>query len=308
MDPVMAPAMSGDQAAELRELVSERKAASVQARISGMASVSVISGKGGVGKSNVAVNLALAAAELGQKVAILDGDLGLASIDILFGIMPKYNLSHVLKGEKELSEILCGVSENVWLIPGGAGLQELADIDEQRQQWIISRLGLLEREIDLLVLDVSAGIHKNVLSFAIASDVSVLVTTPEPTAIRDAYSVLKTLCQATAGDIDITLVVNMAVDDKEASSVADRIMSASQQFLEYDVDYLGPVLWDQRVRDSVKQRKPVLLAPEGAVSAQCFREIAKKLLAEQADGSEQSPGAGSFLGRLAKIMLRKVTR
>lgn len=305
MNPVIMPAMGIDQAAELRELMMGRRASVQQARISGMASVSVLSGKGGVGKSNVAVNLALAAAELGRKTAILDADLGLASVDILFGIMPKFNLGHVLRGEKELSEILCEVAENVRLIPGGAGLQELADIDEQRQQWMIGRLGLLENEIDLLILDVSAGIHKNVLSFAMASDLSILVTTPEPTAIRDAYSVLKSLCQTTGGEIDAALVVNMATDEKEASIVADRIMSATQQFLNYNVEYLGAVLWDQKIRESVKNRKPVLLAHSDAVSAQCFRKMAKKLLTGHDETMQDRLMSGSFIGRLARLMSRK---
>ena len=124
-------------------------------------------------------------------MAVLDADLGLANIDILFGVIPKYNLGHVLRGEKELSDIVLNVSEKVFIIPGGAGLRELADLDEQQQSWVIGRLSVLEDDIDMLLLDTSAGIHKNVLSFAVASDLTLLVTTPEPTSIRDCYSVLK---------------------------------------------------------------------------------------------------------------------
>ncbi|MDL2264573.1 MinD/ParA family protein [Synergistaceae bacterium OttesenSCG-928-I11] len=273
-----------------------------------MRSIAVLSGKGGVGKSNVAVNAALALAEMGLRVAVLDADLGLANIDILFGVVPKFNLGHVLKGEKELADILFKVSENVFIIPGGAGLQELADLDEQRQLWIIERLGFLENDIDLLILDTSAGIHKNVLSFATSADMSVLLTTPEPTAIRDAYSVLKSLCQATEGSVNIGLVVNMAADEKEASLVADRIVSAAEQFLNYKVRYLGCILWDQMLREAVKNRKPLLLSGGESVSIPYFKALAEKLSDPQGGKKNKSLREDSFLRRLARQMRKKGIR
>ncbi|MDR3076599.1 MAG: MinD/ParA family protein, partial [Synergistaceae bacterium] len=263
MNPVIMPAMPthlNDQATVLRELVSGRKDnARIRERITGVRSIAVLSGKGGVGKSNVAVNLALALAEKGLNVALLDADLGLANIDILFGVVPKFNLGHVLRGEKELSEIIFKVDERVSIIPGGVGLRELADLDEQRQSWIISRLSMLDDDADLLILDTSAGIHKNVLSFSMASDLTLIITTPEPTAIRDSYSVLKSLCQATGGDINVGLVVNMASDEREAFLVAERIISAGEQFLDFKAPYFGCVVWDAELRESVKKRRPLLL-------------------------------------------------
>jgi flagellar biosynthesis protein FlhG len=291
----------------LRELVSGKKDAS-GVKIAGMRSIAILSGKGGVGKSNVAVNAALALAETGLRVAVLDADLGLANIDILFGVIPKFNLGHVLKGEKELADILFKVSENVFIIPGGMGLQELADIDEQRQQGIIERLEFLEDGIDLLILDTSAGIHRNVLSFATSADMSVLLTTPEPTAIRDAYSVLKSLCQATGGRVDLRLVVNMAADEKEASLVADRIMSAAEQFLGYKVPYLGCVLWDQNLRDSVKNRKPLLLNGADSIAALGFRALAEKLSDQRGAGETKITREDTFLRRLARQMNKKGIR
>lgn len=291
-----APQAGNDQAAALRELVSGKGITTASAKITGVASFSVLSGKGGVGKSNIAVNLALALSEKGKRVAVVDADLGLASVDVLLGVMPKFNLGHVLRGEKEMSEIALRVTDNMFIIPGGAGLHELADLDEQRQDWMMSRLSFLEEDVDILVLDASAGIHKNVLSFARSSDMSILVTTPEPTSIRDAYSVLKSLCQTTEGDLDVGLIVNMAADENEARLVAERITSASTQFLSYDIEYLGHVFWDEKIREAVRKRRPYMLHYNDGEASSCFRSIADGLIERTEKGIGKN---GSFLERLA---------
>jgi flagellar biosynthesis protein FlhG len=306
MNPVIMPAMPAhvnDQATLLRELISDRKSSvRDQNRITGVRSIAVLSGKGGVGKSNMAVNLALALAEMGMRVSIMDADLGLANIDILFGVVPKYNLGHVMKGDKELSEIVFKVGERVSIIPGGAGLRELADIDEEGQLWMINRLSCLEDESDLLILDTSAGIHKNVLSFAMASDLSLLITTPEPTAIRDSYSTLKSLCQATERKIKIGLVVNMASDEKEGFLVAERIIAASEQFLDYNIPYFGCVILDAALRESVKKRKPLLLDDLESPSVPYFRELARKIFESSEEGRASGKRArrDTFLLRLLR--------
>lgn len=308
MNPVIMPPNVNDQATALRELVSDKKEAAVRPKIVGMKSIAVLSGKGGVGKSNLAVNLALALGDIGQRVGVLDADLGLANIDILFGVIPKFNLGHVMNNERELSEILFKVGDRVSIIPGGAGLQELADIDAQRQAWMIGRLSFLENDIDYLLLDTSAGIHKNVISFAMSADMVLLVSTPEPTAIRDAYSVLKSLCQATEGNINVGLVVNMAGDEKEGSLVADRILSAAEQFLHFKADYLGCVVWDPALREAVRKRKPLLLGDENAVSAPLFRALAAKvheMFGKSEPTGKFDPGGETFLQRLVRQMRKK---
>ncbi|MDR3331731.1 MAG: MinD/ParA family protein [Synergistaceae bacterium] len=309
MNPVIMPPMIGDQATALRELVLDRRIAGPGSKITGMKSIAILSGKGGVGKSNMAVNLGLAMAEMGLRVTILDADLGLANIDILFGVVPKFNIGHVLRGVKELSEILYKVGDLVSIIPGGAGLRELADLDDQRQSWMIDRLSVLEDETDVLLLDTSAGIHKNVLVFAMASDMSLLLTTPEPTAIRDSYSVLKSLCQTNGGDINAAIVVNMVADYHEAAMVSERIISTAEQFLNIKVPYMGCILWDSALREAVKRRRPLLLDDDSSVSAPCFRELAARII-EAPDGnfhrgveSEQY----SFLSRLVRQMGKKGT-
>ncbi|MDR0764576.1 MAG: MinD/ParA family protein [Synergistaceae bacterium] len=298
-----APAKYKDQATALRDLVSDKKdVLPPRDKTTGMMSIAVLSGKGGVGKSNVSVNLALALADKGLDIAILDADLGLANIDILFGVTPKFNLGHVMRGEKELSEVVLKVGERLSIIPGGVGLRDLAEMDEQSQSWMINRMSSLEEGTDLLIIDVSAGIHKNVLSFAMSADMVVLITTPEPTAIRDSYGVLKSLCQATNGAIRIGLLVNMASDVKEALLVAKRIISAGEQFLNFKTPYLGCVLWDLAIRESVKKRKPLLLNKAESVSSQYFRALAQKIyeLSEEEQLSEKTERRDTFLLRLLR--------
>jgi flagellar biosynthesis protein FlhG len=297
------PTKYNDQATVLRELMSDKKGAPLlKDKITGLRSIAILSGKGGVGKSNVAVNLALALADKGLNVALLDADLGLANIDILFGVTPKFNLGHVVRGEKEMSEVVFKVGERVSIIPGGAGLKELAELDEQSQSLMVNRLSFLEEETDLLIIDTSAGIHKNVLSFAMSSDMVMLITTPEPTAIRDSYGVLKSLCLSTNGAISIGLVVNMASDEKEAFFVAERITSASEQFLSFKVPYLGCVLWDAKIRESVKKRKPLLLHETESVSFPYFRALAQKIYESSEEGqlSKKPAKRDTFLLRLLR--------
>jgi flagellar biosynthesis protein FlhG len=314
MNPVIMPALPAkynDQATVLRELVSDKKnITALRGKSVGVSSIAILSGKGGVGKSNVAVNLALALAEMGLDVALLDADLGLANIDILFGVTPKFNLGHVVRGEKELSDVVFKVGERVSIIPGGVGLRDLVELDEQNQTLMISRLSFLEEEADMLIIDESAGIYKNVLSFAMSTDMVLLVTTPEPTAIRDSYGVLKNLCQATGGSININLLVNMASDEKEAFLVAERIISASEQFLNFKVPYLGCVPWDAEIREAVKKRKPLLLNGTESVSFPYFRALAQKIydLSEEGQSSQKQAKQDTFLLRLLRQKGNRVKR
>ena len=309
MNPIIMPPPAEDQAAALRDMVSEKKDPQ-PARIKGMRSVAILSGKGGVGKSNLAVNLALALAEQDYRVVLLDADLGLANIDVLFGVIPKFNLSHVMRGEKELPDILFKVGERISIIPGGAGLRELADLDEANQSWIIDRMSVLGDNADVLILDTGAGMHKNVLAFSMASDKTILVTTTEPTAIKDAYSVLKSLFYASRGEVDIGLVVNMASDERDAQIAASRICDASRQFLDFDIPYLGCILWDQAVREAVMKRRPLLLEPGDSSASAHFRRLTRRIFEPTLPPLEEreSDGFKQFLVRLAKQMTKKGTR
>ena len=237
-----------DQARELRRIVELHRQ---ETRNSGnLRTIAVLSGKGGVGKSNFSVNLACALAEQGRRVILLDADLGLANVDMLCGITAKYNLANLIDGSRGLDDILVQFSHNVWVLPGGSGIRELADLDESHLEALIEELGKLEDRADILLIDTGAGIHRGVLTFAMAADTAILITTPEPTSIRDAYGVLKALTTAPAGGglkNDIAFVVNMANSETEGQEVANRIRMAANQFLGISVNYMGCILKDDLV-------------------------------------------------------------
>jgi len=190
------------------------------------------------------------------------------------------------------------------VLPGGPGVQEMADLDESGQALLIEKIGNLEGEADLLVIDTGAGIHRSVLSFAMAADTTLLITTPEPTSVRDAYGVLKALALATKSRIDVSLVVNMAKNDREATEVAERIQLAADQFLRLPVANAGYILRDDTVLDAVRFRKPFIIgAPQGN-AARCIRKIAKTFSPDtfEADPVPTGRGMKSFFLRLVRSL------
>ena len=289
----------GDQAKDLRRIVAmQRRPAG---RLTGLRSLAVLSGKGGVGKSNISVNLSLAMAGRGKRVVLLDADLGMANVDLLCGLSPRFNLAHVIRGQKQVRDILLPLGENLSVLPGGPGVRELADLDEEALLNLIDSMSILEGLADVLVIDTGAGIHRNTISFGAASDTVLLVTTPEPTSIRDAYGVLKALVSATAGKTEVTVVVNMAASPEEGRDVADRIRSAASQFLGLSPAFGGTVLRDETVALSVKRRTPFLSAYPDSDASRCIRSVAGRILG-LGDEQEPPPGRGvkSFFFRLAR--------
>ena len=288
-----------DQARELRRMVDlHRRPARA---LSGLRSLAVLSGKGGVGKSNISVNLSLALAQRGKRVVLLDADLGMANVDLLCGISPRYTLAHLVRGEKTVEELLMPITESVLLLPGGPGVQGLADLDEAALSLLIDRLSVLDGIADVLVIDTGAGIHKNTLSFAVAADSTLLVTTPEPTAIRDAYGVLKSLAIATRSKVDVTLLVNMTASEEEGREVADRVRMAASQFLELTVAYGGALPTDMAVRRAVQMRSPFLQAFPDSKASRAVGFMADSLLGVEEKGKVHSGrGIKSFFFRLAR--------
>jgi flagellar biosynthesis protein FlhG len=243
-----------DQAKELRRIVEQHRREN--RKTGNLRTIAILSGKGGVGKSNLSINLACALAEGGKKVVLLDADLGLANIDMLCGITAKYNLSHVIEGNKTLEEVLVKLTCNVWILPGGSGVRELADLDEARLVDLIDSMSVLEDRAEILLIDTGAGIHKGVLAFAAAADTLILLTTPEPTSIRDAYSVLKALKTSSeeGNKKDVAFVVNMANNEDEGLEVAKRLQTAASQFLGFSIHYLGCIVKDHSVEYAVRAR------------------------------------------------------
>jgi flagellar biosynthesis protein FlhG len=272
-------------------------------------SLAVLSGKGGVGKTNIAVNLALAAGQEGARVAVLDADLGLANVDILFGMMPRYNLSHVITGEKRLEDVIVTVDENVKIIPGGAGVQNLAELDPRRQEELLEKLLVLERSEDFLIVDTAAGIYESVLSFALAVEIVLLVTTPEPTAIRDAYGVLKALSRTEEGrKKDIRLLVNMAYNEQDAQSVAERIQMAANQFLGMNIPFVGYMPWDPNIRKAVQKRRPFYLSYPSSGASKALTSIARRLFFSEAlppEPRELRRGEGGLREFFLRLMKKR---
>ncbi len=284
-DPVRGAAI--DQADALRRISGWRRRA---ARV-----LAVTSGKGGVGKTNLSVNLGLALAATGRRVVIVDLDLGLANADILFDITPRYNLSHVISGRRSLDEVLVPAAPGLRIVPGASGVERLANLGEAERQALVAGLDSLCADAEFVICDTGAGISRNTTSFLAAADEVLIVTTPEPTAVVDAYAVIKLI--ALSGDHgDLGIVINMAENAEEAKRFAHGIALTANKLLNAYVAELGYILHDPNVAKSVRQRRPVFLEYPSSPASRCIRELAGRIVA----GPKPGPGAErvSFVRRL----------
>lgn len=314
-----------DQAGELRRMVTDnRQKAKQEQPQQRLHTLSILSGKGGVGKSNIAAALSFALADFGKRVVLIDADLGMANLDILCGVRnARYNIAHLIEGSRSLNEILVhfktseratSLNGAVSLLPGGYGIKEIADLDEYAMGRLFDALSGLEEMSDYLIMDAGAGIHRGALSFAYASEITLLITTPEPTSIRDAYGVIKSLgAAAWQGSADVAsglmLVVNMASSSREAQEVAERIRLASMQFLGNAPMYLGYVLKDEVIERSVKNCRIFYRTDPDSNAGICIRNLAGDLLrlCEGADikheeFAQKRKGMRGFFSRLARTL------
>lgn len=264
--------------------------------------VAVSSGKGGVGKSNLVVNLGIALAMQGKRVMILDADLGLANIDVLLGLNPKYNLKHLVDGERAMEEILVDGPYAVKIVPGGSGIPELANMGDEQQQKLLESFIELERESDITLIDTGAGISKDVISFIVAAREALIITTPEPTAITDAYGVIKVVTQKDP-DVDIKLVVNMVSNEKEGKEIANRIAMATKQFLNRRIESLGYIVSDPAVNLSVRKQEPFILEYPNSKVSNCIKQIAMRLDNIGTD-EVRVAGRNGFRGFLSRLFER----
>jgi flagellar biosynthesis protein FlhG len=235
--------------------------------------IAVASGKGGVGKTNVVASLAIALTALGKKVMILDADLGLSNIDVLLHLAPKYNIQHVLRGEMSLRDVVIEGPHGIKILPAGSGEQELTALDEFQRLKIMEEFDTFENDIDILLIDTAAGISTNVAFFCIAAQEIVIVTSPEPTALTDAYALIKVLFTRYQ-EKDFRVLVNSARSSDEAVEVFRRLSFAAEKFLNVSLDYLGYLPWDESVPNAVREQKAFIdRFPQSAVSRH-LREIA----------------------------------
>ncbi|MCL6472899.1 MAG: MinD/ParA family protein [Firmicutes bacterium] len=265
--------------------------------------IAVTSGKGGVGKSNLVANLGIALAKRGRKVMLFDADLGLANIDVLFGINPKYHLKNLVDGDKSLQEILVKGPYSLKIVPGGSGIPELANLSDEQQQKLLESFSELEREYEITLIDTGAGISKDIISFVLAAREAIIITTPEPTAITDAYGMIKVLTQRDSG-VDIKLVVNMVSDEKEGQDIANRIIMATKQFLGKRIEVLGYILSDPTVNISVVKQKPLVIGYPNSKASKCIMQIAEQIDKSGRKDRSQIAGRNGFRGFLSRLFER----
>ncbi|MFZ5640587.1 MAG: MinD/ParA family protein [Bacillota bacterium] len=260
--------------------------------------IAVTSGKGGVGKTNFTINFALALMSYGQKVMVLDADLGLANIDVVLGINPQFNLYHVLKGEKSIQEIITTGPQGLQVIAGGSGIQEMANLRKWQVEQFVNKLEELEGMADILIIDTSAGLTKNVMSFVLAADEVIVITTPEPTAITDAYGLVKAMAARRKHGV-INLVVNRVEDAEEADITASKFSVVAEKFLKLNIGHLGFILDDPLVTRAVKSQEPFYLKYPKSPAAHCIQKLAAQLMQQ---GAYPEPGGiKGFFSRLAKM-------
>jgi flagellar biosynthesis protein FlhG len=238
---------------------------------------SITSGKGGVGKTNIVANLALAFTRLGKKVLIFDADLGLANIDIVFGIHPKYNIGHVVSGEKELHDVIAETPSGIGIIPAMSGEENMSELTESQKLILLSEFETIENIYDVVLVDTAAGISGNVIYFNLAAEECIVVVTGEPTSITDAYGIIKVLYGH--GAKRFKLLINMVSGEDEAKSVYFTLCQATARFLKGVVtEYMGFVPADKHLRDSVIAQTPLLEKYPGSPAAKAISSLAGKLL------------------------------
>ena len=240
--------------------------------------IAVTSGKGGVGKTNIVGNLAIACQRMGKRVLIFDADLGLANIDIIFGFNPEHNIDEVVRGEKELSQIIVKGPEGVSVIPASSGIQELVNLTEGHKINLLNEFDNLNSMFDILLIDTGAGISSNVIYFNLAAQERIIVVTPEPTSITDAYALLKVMfCQH--GTRNFFVLLNMVRNEKEARSVYKNLSRVVDRFLRgISIEYAGYIPRDDFLQKAVSRREPVLCCYPEASSSNSFKKLANYLL------------------------------
>jgi flagellar biosynthesis protein FlhG len=255
--------------------------------------LTISSGKGGVGKTNIAINLAIAFAEEGKRVVVMDADLGLANVNVILGIIPKFNLYHVIRKQKRIRDIIVDTQYGIQIIAGASGFSQLANLEDEDRTTFVNELKSLAYA-DIIIIDTGAGVSQNVLSFLKAADEAIIVTTPEPTAITDAYGIIKSISSEVMGP-NIKLIVNRVNSMMEGKKVAERVINIAGQFLNIKVDNLGFIFEDSAVPRAVIKQDPFIKSAPRSKASESIRHLMSRLLdiSYTEDG-----GLGRFLKNL----------
>ena len=282
-----------DQAAGLRRMIEPTP----------VRAIAVTGGKGGVGKTNVSVNLAVALADLGRRVMILDADLGLANIDVVLGLHPEYDLSHVLRGEKLLEEVVIEGPSGIKIVPAASGIRQMAELSQAEHAGLIRGFSDIGDDLDVLIVDTAAGISDTVISFSRAVQELIVVVCDEPASITDAYAMIK-LLNREYGVSRFRILANMTRSAQEGRDLYNKMCRVTDRYLDVMLSYLGSIPYDESMRKAIKSQKPVVHAFPRCRAAQTLKNLAKK-----ADNWPVPDGASGhlqfFVERLVKYSSEK---
>ncbi len=275
-----------DQAGTLRNMRSQLDETTSELQMPTTRVLSITSGKGGVGKTAVVSNIAVALAKQGKKVLVIDADLGLANIDVVLGLSPEYNLNHFFNGERTLEEVMVEGPYGLKILPAGSGVQQYTRLDGQLKMRLIDSLDALEEHFDVVLIDTEAGISDNVTYFNVAAQDILVVTTPEPTAITDAYALMK-LLSTQYHQKRFLLAVNSVRGADEGLDVFEKLTMVSGRYLDIFLDYLGCIPFDRKMHESVRQQQVMVdLYPDHKV-AKSFTALAENLIDAPVDSQAQ---------------------
>lgn len=282
-----------DQAEALRKLVvnEEQENKNVGSKI-----ITITSGKGGVGKSNFVVNLAIALQNKGKKVLIFDADLGMGNDDVLMGLYPKYNIFDIIYTDLEIKDIIIEGTNGVSLIPAGSALSKAQELEEKERKLFLEKLETLD-EYDFILMDTGAGVNRDVLSFIAASEELIVITTPEPTSLTDGYSLIKATDHYKLKN-KAKIIVNKAFSKEEGQETYDKFDRAVSRFLKIEIEYLGCILEDKKLVQSVRQQKPFMVLYPNCDAAKGIEDISSKLVGQELSSSN---GAQGLFKRLFNI-------
>lgn len=267
-----------DQAERLRNIIKKQEIPPIQKPVAKV--ITVTSGKGGVGKSSISVNLAIQLSRMGKRVVIFDADFGLANIEIMLGLHPRYNLADMMYRGKTLNDIITYGPENVGFISGGSGIQELANLSREQIITLIQKLNELDEFADVVIVDTGAGISDTVLEFVAASEEVLLVATPEPTSITDAYALLKTLNKKATYRKEKTVVkmiANQVHGNRDARELFEKLGMVVAKFLDIEVEYLGSVPYDHNMQKAIMKQTPISILDASCNTARAVNRIANTL-------------------------------
>jgi flagellar biosynthesis protein FlhG len=289
-----------DQASRLRNIIKSNQ---VNIKENRARVITVTSGKGGVGKSNVSVNLAINFRRQGKRVVIFDADFGLANVEVIFGIVPKYNMFDIIYNNKDISEVLTTGALGIEFISGGSGVQELLKLDKAQLTFMIEKLYDLDCYADVIIIDTGAGISDSVLDFISASNEVIIVTTPEPTSITDAYAVLKAIKRKN-DNIDskeFNLLVNRVESENEGVEIYQKLNKVTERFLDIRLNNIGFLPYDKQLPKAVIEQKPVsILYPKANIS-KAFENVANNIINHETYKKSRQFGLSSIFNNILRM-------